>query len=95
MSGMMGNTMFFGYLDVLNPIAPDKAQAAFQSFIAASNSSLEIAELWEYETCYRADLSDTNGAKALDLIADKLTGVVTPLNGNVDDVERELWKKHL
>ncbi|HSB04367.1 MAG TPA: hypothetical protein VLK23_04175 [Thermodesulfobacteriota bacterium] len=80
--GMMGNTVSHGYLDVFNPIdTPDDARAAIEAFIGASNSSLQISELWEYGTVYKAELSDTNGAKAFDLIADKFTGVVMPEMG--------------
>ncbi len=82
MSTMMRNTMFYGYLDVLHPIGtPDEARAAVQSFINASNSSLVISALWEYGTVYKAELSDTAGAKAFDLIADKFTGAVMPEMG--------------
>ncbi len=82
LSGMMGNTISHGYLDILNPIeTPDEARAAIQAFIDVSNSSLQISELWEYETAYKAELSDTTGAKAFDLIADKFTGVVMPEMG--------------
>ncbi len=81
-TGMMGNTISGGYLDVLNPIdTPDEARAAVQAFIDASNSSLQISELWEYGTVYKAELSDTKGAMAFDLIADKFTGVVMPEMG--------------
>ena len=82
MSGMMGNTMAHGYLDVLNPlISVDDARAVFQTFIDSSNSDLQISELWEYGTIYKAELSDTNGARAFDLIADKFTGSVMPEMG--------------
>jgi len=82
MSGMMGNTMDFGYLDLLNPIkTPDEAWAAIQTFIEASKSSLQISALWEYGTVYEAELSDTKGAKAFDIIADKFTGAVAPEMG--------------
>lgn len=81
-SGMMGNTMSHGYLGTLNPLpSADLAEAAIQAFITASNSSLQISELWEYETAYIAELSDTNGEKALDLVADKFTGSVLPEMG--------------
>ena len=80
--GMMGNTVSHGYLDVFNPIdTPDDARAAIEAFIGASNSNLQISELWEYGTVYKAELSDTNGAKAFDIIADKFTGVVMPEMG--------------
>ena len=81
-SGMMGNTMSHGYLDVLNPLANfDEARLVIQAFLNSSNSTLQISELWEYETAYVAELSDTNGAKAVDLIADKFTGAVMPEMG--------------
>jgi hypothetical protein len=81
-SGMMGNTFSHGYLDVLNPIN-DRFEAldAFQAFLDSANSGLQISELWEYGTVYKAELSDTNGAKAFDLIADKFTGAVSPEMG--------------
>jgi hypothetical protein len=82
MSGMMGNTIAYGYLDILNPIAtPQEARTVVQGFIDLAHSDLKISELWEYETAYKAELSDTNGAKAFDLIVDKLTGAVSPEMG--------------
>jgi hypothetical protein len=81
-SGMMGNTMDFEYLGVLDPITtPAEAITVIKAFITASNSSLHISELWEYGTVYKAELSDTTEAKAFDLIADKFTGAVTPEMG--------------
>lgn len=78
-SGMMGNTISHGYLDILNPLDTlNEAREAIQAFIDSSNSELQISELWEYATSYKAELSDTYGAKAFDLIADKFTGVVMP-----------------
>jgi len=75
----MGNTMSHGYLDIVNPLTnSDEARVVIQAFIDSSNSVLQISELWEYETAYVAELSDTNGAKAFDLIADKFTGAVMP-----------------
>jgi len=80
--GMMANTLSYGYLDVLNPIdTPDEARAAVQAFINASNSGLQISELWEYGTMYKAELMDTKGVMAFDLIADKFTGAVMPEMG--------------
>ena len=80
--GMMGNTLSYGHLDVLNPIeTPDEARAAVQAFLNSSNSNLQISGLWEYGTVYKAELSDTNGAMAFDLIADKFTGAVMPEMG--------------
>jgi len=80
--GMMANTLSYGYLDVLNPIdTPDEARAAVQAFINGSNSSLQISELWEYGTVYKAELSDTKGAMAFDLIVDKFTGAIMPEMG--------------
>ena len=82
MSGMMNNTKVFGYLDVLDPITSSaEAIAAIEAFLSASNSSLQIGELWEYGTVYKAELIDTTGAKAFDLIADKFTGAVAPEMG--------------
>ncbi len=81
-SGMMGNTIAYGYLDTLTPITtPGEAQAEIQGFIDQANSGLKISELWEYGTVYKAELSDTNGAKAFDLMVDKLTGAVSPEMG--------------
>jgi hypothetical protein len=81
-SGMWGNTISHGYLDILNPItSPADARAVIEAFIGASNSSLQISELWEYDTVYRAELSDANGNKAFDLLADKFTGAVAPEMG--------------
>ena len=79
---MMENTISYGYLDVLNSVtSPVEAREVIQAFIDSSNSALQISELWEYETVYKAELSDTTGAKAFDLIADKSTGVVSPEMG--------------
>ena len=81
-SQMMGNTVSRGYLQTLNPITnPEEARATIQSFINASSSSLEISELWEYGTAYKAELSDLNGAMAFDVIVDKFTGAVGPEMG--------------
>ncbi len=80
--GMMGSTLSEGYVDVLNPINdPNEARAAFEAFLDASSSSLQISDLWEYGTVYKAELEDSNGQKAFDLIADKFTGVVMPEMG--------------
>ncbi len=81
-SGMMGNTFSYGYLDILSPIeTASEARTAIQAFINSSNSSLQISELWEYGTVFKAELSDTSGVKAFDLIADKFTGAVMPEMG--------------
>src|SRR5512140_370799 len=81
-SGMMGNTMAYGYLDNLTPVTtPEEARTTIQGFIDLANSDLNISELWEYGSVYKAELSDTNGAKAFDLIVDKLTGAVSPEMG--------------
>jgi len=81
-SGMMGNTISDGFLDALNPLtSADQARAAIEAFITSSNSSLQISEMWEYGTLYKAELSDTTGAMAFDLVADKFTGVVMPEMG--------------
>jgi hypothetical protein len=81
-TGMMGNTISHGYLDIFDPLtSPDEARAVIQAFIDWANSGLQISELWEYGTVYKAELSDTNGAKAFDLIADKFTGAVGPEMG--------------
>ncbi len=82
MSGMMPNTLEFGYLDVLDQITSSaEAIVAIKDFLSASNTSLKIAELWEYGTVYKAELIDTTGARAFDLVADKLTGAVAPEMG--------------
>lgn len=81
-SGMMGNTTAYGYLDVLNPVgSPDEALAVIQPFIDLSNSGLHISELWEYKTAYKAELSDVKGERAFDLLVDKFTGAVGPEMG--------------
>jgi hypothetical protein len=82
-SGMWRNTLSHGYLGILNPItSPAEARAVIEDFIGASISSLQISELWEYETVYKAELSDANGQKAFDLLADKFTGAVAPEMGH-------------
>ena len=81
-SGMMGNTMAYGYLDNLTPVTTEQeARTAIQGFIDLAYSDLAISELWEYGGVYKAELSGTNGAKAFDLIVDKLTGAVSPEMG--------------
>jgi hypothetical protein len=81
-SRMIGNTVSQGYLNTLNPISnAAEARAAIQSFIDMASSNLEISELWEYGTAYKAELSDLNGAMAFDVIADKFTGAVGPEMG--------------
>lgn len=80
--GMMGNTIAYGYLDVVNPVtAPEEARTTIQGFIDLAYSNLRISELWEYGAVYKAELSDTNGAKAFDLTVDKFTGAVSPEMG--------------
>lgn len=80
--GMWKNTLSHGYLDILKPIASaTDARTVIEDFIAASNSSLQISELWEYETVYKAELSDADGEKAFDVLADKVTGAVGPEMG--------------
>ncbi len=82
MSSMMGSTMSHGYLDVLDPLASaDEARTAIQALIDSANSNLQISELWEYGTVYKAELSDANGERAFDLLADKFTAAVTPEMG--------------
>lgn len=81
-SGMMGNTIAYGYLNVFNPITtPEEARAVIQGFIDLAYSNLNISELWEYRTVYKAELSDTNGARAFDLMVDKFNGAVSPEMG--------------
>jgi len=95
-SGMMGNTMSHGYLDVLEPLTTsNEARTAIHAFIDSANSNLQISELWEYETAYKAELSDINGARAFDLVADKFTDAVSPENGLFHDDERKLRPKPL
>ena len=80
--GMMGNTITYGYLTTLSPIeTPQEARTTVQGFIDLAYSNLTISELWEYGTVYKAELSDTSGAKAFDLIVDKFTGTVSPEMG--------------
>ena len=79
---MRGNVISYGYLQIINPLTtPEEARAAVQSFLNRANSILQISELWEYSSVYKAELSDTNGAKAFDVIANKFTGVVMPEMG--------------
>lgn len=81
-SGMMGNTISRGQLTTLNSIVTvDQANAAFQAFTSAANSGLHVGQIWEYQTAYKAELVDTNGARAFDLTADKFTGAVGPEMG--------------
>ena len=81
-SGMWRNTISHGYRKILDPItSPADARTVIEAFIDASNSNLQISELWEYETVYKAELSDANGNKAFDLLADKFTGAVSPEMG--------------
>ena len=81
-SRMWGNTISHGYRKILDPItSPADARTVIEAFIDASNSNLQISELWEYETVYKAELSDANGNKAFDLLADKFTGAVGPEMG--------------
>jgi hypothetical protein len=82
MSGMMGNTIAYGYLGVFNPVTtPEEARTVIQGFISLAYSNLAISELWEYGAVYKAELSDTNGAKAFDLMVDRFTGAVSPEMG--------------
>jgi hypothetical protein len=82
MSGMLGRTIKNGYLDVLTPIKTSQdAITAIQNFITSAKSNLQISEVWEYQTVYKAELSDSKGQKAFDLLADKLTGAVLPEMG--------------
>jgi len=81
-SGMWRNTISHGYRKILDPItSPADARTVIEAFIDASNSNLQISELWEYGTVYKAELSDANGNKAFDLLADKFTGAVSPEMG--------------
>ena len=69
-------------LTILNPIVTvDHANTACQAFINSTGSGLSVGEIWEYDTAYKAELVDTKGARAFDLMADKFTGVVTPATG--------------
>jgi hypothetical protein len=58
-----------------------------------SNSSLQISELWEYATVYKAEPSDTNRAKALDLSADKFTCVIRPEMGISRRIDESLDRR--
>ena len=83
MSRMYGMTLSRGYLNVLNPITTSaEAVKVINAFIVAAGSKLKLSELWEYETVYKAELADTSGQKAFDLLADKLTGSVVPEMGS-------------
>ena len=57
-----------------------------------------ISDLWEYGTCFKAELVDGNGQKAFDLMVEKFTGAVMPemdlsmmLNASYG---RGLYKRH-
>lgn len=81
-SGMMGNTYAYGYLDTFTPVTtPQEARTAVQAFLNTANSDLQISEIWEYGSVYKAELSDTNGARAFDILVDKFTGAVSPEMG--------------
>jgi hypothetical protein len=81
-SRLKRKTMSHGYMGVLDHLdTHQEAVEAMQHFIDSCRSDLWISEIWEYETVYKAELSDTSGAKAFDLMADKFTGAVTPLMG--------------
>jgi hypothetical protein len=81
-SGMMGNTIAYGYLNVVNPVTTlDEARTTLQGFIDLAYSNLRISEIREYGAVFKAELSDTNGAKAFDLLVDKFTGAVSPEMG--------------
>lgn len=79
---MLGRTMSGGYLDVLTPfVTPQDAITAVENFISTARSSLQISDVWEYQSVYKVELVDTAGQKAFDVLADKLTGTVTPEMG--------------
>lgn len=79
---MWRNTLSHSYLDVLAPIGtPEEAVAAVNAFLSAGRSNLQIVELWEYATVYKAEIADTSGNLAFDLLADRLTGAVQPEMG--------------
>ena len=81
-SGMMGNLLSREDLTTLNPVVTvDQANTVFQDFINSSGGGLRVGQIWEYDTAYKAELVDSNGACAFDLLADKFTGVVTPAMG--------------
>lgn len=80
--GLMLRSISHALLDVLAPVTTAQgAVAAAQSFIDSANSSLLISEIWEYQSVYKAELSDSTGQRAFDLIVEKLTGAVTPEMG--------------
>jgi hypothetical protein len=81
-SGMFAMTMHNASLDVLTPIAtPQEAITAIQGFIDSAKSGLQISAVWEYQTVFKAELSDATGQRAFDVIAEKLTGAVLPEMG--------------
>jgi hypothetical protein len=81
-NGMLLRTMNNGYLDLLAPITtPQDAITAVQNFVSTAKSSLQIAEVWEYQAVYKFEISDANGQRAFDVTADKLTGAVLPEMG--------------
>lgn len=82
MPAIRGATMSQGYLKSLNPVEThQEALAALEGFLNATQSGLKVSELWEYETAYKAELSDVDGEKAFDLLVDKFTGAVLPEMG--------------
>lgn len=81
-AGMLLRTMNNSYLDLLAPITtPQDAVTAVQNFISTAKSSLQVSAVWEYKSVYKAQLTDANGQMAFDVVADKLTGAVTPEMG--------------
>jgi hypothetical protein len=81
-SRMFALTMTNASLDVLAPLAtPQDAVAAMQAVLDNAKSDLQISALWEYQNVYKAELADTNGQKAFDLVGEKLTGAVLPEMG--------------
>ncbi len=74
-----GGPMPFPGLDVLTPVVtPDAGLKAVTDFIAEKDADLEICELWDHESAYKAELSDSTGQRVMDVLVDKLTGEVIP-----------------
>ena len=81
-TGLLAHTINSVYLDQLAPLStPQEATTAIQNFVSSAGSNLQISAIWEYQAVYKAELSDTTGEKAFDVLADKLTGVVLPEMG--------------
>jgi len=81
-AGMRQATISHLYLDTLHPVATKaKAYSAILDFLSPLGGNLQVSEIWEYETAFLAEISDTTGQRAFDLLVDKFTGAVSPQMG--------------